>query len=106
MQIIKKITEHIEEEMDGVCGYIKFASEVKGHNEYIFETLMTIIPQEIKHVEMWHDVATREISKMKDLLKAQDKEVPQYMLDMWNEEHHEYIEEMAKIKYKIEMLKH
>lgn len=105
MRIIKAITEHIKEEMDGVCGYIKFASEVKGHNEYIFDTLMVIIPQEIKHIEMWHDAAVKEINKTKELFKSQSKEVPTYMLEMWNDEHQEYIEEMAKIKYKLEILK-
>lgn len=105
MKLIKAITAHIDEEMEGVCSYIKFASEVKGHNEYIFDTLMTIIPQEIKHIEIWHDAAVREINKTKETFKAQGKEIPVYMLDMWNEEHAEYLEEMAKIKYKLEILK-
>lgn len=105
MKLIKEITEHIHEEMEGVCDYIKFASKVKGENPYIFETLMEIIPQEIKHIELWHNVAVREINKMKDLLKSQGKEVPTYMLDAWEEEHEDYIEDMSKIKYKIELLK-
>ena len=41
MKLIKEITEHIEEEMDGICSYIKFANEVKGHNEHIFDILMS-----------------------------------------------------------------
>ena len=105
MKIIKEITEHIHEEMEGVCDYIKFAGKVKGENDYVFETLMEIIPQEIKHIELWHNVAIHEINKMKDFLKSQGKEVPPYMLEMWQDEHKDYIEDMAKIKYKIEVLK-
>ena len=105
MHLIKEITDHIEEEMDGVCSYIKFAHEVKDHNEAIFDTLMSIIPQEIKHIEIWHDAAVREINKTKDSFRLEGKEIPAYMLEMWKEEHEEYVEEMAKIKYKLDMLK-
>ena len=105
MKLIKEITEHIEEEMDGICSYIKFANEVKGHNEHVFDILMTVIPQEIKHVEIWHDAAMREINKIKDTFLSQGKEIPSYMLELWNEEHNDYIEEMAKMRYQLEMLK-
>ena len=105
MRIIKEITDHINEEIEGVCSYLHFAHEVKGENEYIFDTLMNIIPQEIKHIEIWHDVAIKEINKMKELLKSQNKEVPPYMLEIWQDEHEEYVETMAKIKYKLDILK-
>ena len=105
MKIIKEITEHIKEEMDGVCDYIKFANEVKGEDEIIFDALMTIIPQEIKHIEIWHDVAVKEISKIKQKLANDGKEIPEYMIDAWKDEHNKYIEDMSKIKYKLEILK-
>lgn len=105
MRLIKEITEHIEEEMDGICSYIKFANEIKGHNEHIFDILMTVIPQEIKHVEIWHDAAVKEINKIKETFISQGKEIPPYMLELWNDEHIDYMEEMAKIRYKLEMLK-
>ena len=105
MRIIKEITEHIDEEMEGVEEYIKFASQVKGNNDVVFNALMEIIPQEIEHIEIWHNVATREINKMKATMAQQGREVPPYMLEMWQDEHQEYVEDMAKIKYKVEMLK-
>lgn len=105
MKLIKEITEHIKEEMEGVCDYIKFANKVKGENEYIFGILLEVIPQEIKHVEIWHEAAVREINKTKNTLVAEGKEIPAYMLDMWQEEHEKYIEDMAKIKYKLDLLK-
>lgn len=105
MRIIRDITGYIDEEMDGVCEYIKFASAVKGHNDAVFNTVMEIIPQELEHIELWHNVAVREISKMKAMLAQQGKEVPPYMLEMWQDEHSKYVEDMAKIKYKIEVLK-
>ena len=105
MKIIKEIIEHINEEMDGVCEYIEFASKVQGEDEIVFDALMTIIPQEIKHIEIWHEVAVKGINKMKQKLASEGKETPIYMLEMWNDKHKEYIEEMAKIKYKLEMLK-
>ena len=105
MKIIKEITEHIKEEMEGVEDYIKFASKVKGEDEIVFDDLMTIIPQEIKHIEIWHEVAVKEIAKEREHLKIQGKEIPPYMLEMWQDEHEHYIEHMGKIKYKIELLK-
>lgn len=105
MRIIKEITEHINEEMEGVEDYIKFASQVKGNNDVVFSTLMEIIPQELEHIELWHNAAVREINKVKTALAQQGKEVPPYMLEMWQDEHQDYIEDMAKIKYKVEMLK-
>lgn len=105
MKIIKELSEYIDEEVDGICDYIKFASKVKGENSFIFDVIMEIIPQEIKHVEMLHEVAVREINKMKEMLKSQNKEIPSYMLEMWQEAHEEYIEQMAKIKYKLDLLK-
>lgn len=106
MRIIKQITEHINEEMDGVCDYIKFANQVKGENPYIYDTIMEIIPQEVKHIEMWHEVAVKEINKTKERLRSQGQEIPTYMLEMWQDEHEKYVEDMARIKYKIDMLKH
>jgi hypothetical protein len=105
MRIIKEITEHIKEEMEGVQDYIKFANHVKGHDENVFTTVMEIIPQEMKHIEMWHDAAVREINKAKEEMTRQGKEVPPLMLEMWQDEHEDYVEEMAKIKYKLDMLK-
>ena len=105
MKIIKEITEHIEEEMEGICEYIKFGSKVKHDNEYLYDAIITIIPQEIKHIEMLHDAVVREINKEREHLKMQGKEIPAFMLDIWNDEHEEYVEKMAKIKYKFETLK-
>ena len=105
MKIIKEITEHIDEELDGICEYIKFASKVKHEHEYLYNAIITIIPEEIKHIEMLHESVVREINKMRERLKAQGKEIPAYMLDIWNDSHAEYVEEMAKLKYKFETLK-
>ena len=105
MRIIKEITERINEEMEGVCDYIKLANHVKGNNDYIFNTIMEIIPQEMKHIEMWHEAAVREINKAKEEMARQGKEIPPLMLEMWQDEHEDYVEKMAKIKYKLDMLK-
>lgn len=36
---------------------------------------------------------------------AKGQVIPKYMLDQWNEEHEEYVEKMAKLKYELEMVK-
>ena len=105
MKIIKEITEHIEEEMEGINEYIHFAGKVKHEHEYLYDAIITIIPQEIKHIEMLHESVVREINKERERLKSQGKEIPAFMLETWNDEHEEYVEEMAKIKYKFETLK-
>ena len=105
MRIIKEITDHIKEEMDGICDYIKFANKVKGEHEHVYDTIMEIIPQEIKHVEMLHDTAVKEIEKARAKLSAEGKEIPAFMLEMWRAEHEDYIDKMAEIRYKIDILK-
>jgi hypothetical protein len=105
MKIIKEIAEHIEEEMDGICEYIRFANKAKAEHDYVYDVLMEIIPQEVKHVEMLHDAAVREIERARSKLSVQGKEIPPYMLEMWQEEHEEYIDKMAEIRYKIDILK-
>ena len=75
---------------------------IKSNNK---DAIITIIPQEIKHIEMLHESVVKEINKEREHLKSQGKEIPAFMLETWQEEHEEYVEEMAKIKYKFETLK-
>lgn len=105
MKEIKHLIDFIDEEMDGVKDYIKYASKVKGIDDITYSTIMEIIPQEVRHIELLHDTAVKEIEKAQSELKAKGKDIPEYMLDMWQEEHEDYIECMANLKYKIEMLK-
>lgn len=105
MKIIKHIVEFIDEEMDGVCDYIKFAEKHKGTEDGAYTMVLEIINQEIKHIEMWHEFAVKEIMKMRVAMKQSGKEVPPYMLEMWEEEHEKYTERMWKIRYKLDMLK-
>lgn len=105
MKEIKKIADFIEKETDGVNNYIKYACKVKGVDEVLFNTLLEIIPQELKHIELLHDTAIKELDKAKSSLKSQDKEIPDYMLELWEESHNNYIEHLSLLKYKFELLK-
>lgn len=59
----------------------------------------------MEHALFWHDVAVAEIEAQRKDMLAKGQVIPQYMLDQWNEEHEEYVEKMAKLKYELEMVK-
>ena len=52
-----------------------------------------------------HELAVKGIEKARADLKAKGIEVPAYMIAMWEDEHTGYVEEMAKIKYELELAK-
>ena len=49
--------------------------------------------------------AVKEIEKARAKLSAEGKEIPAFMLEMWRAEHEDYIDKMAEIRYKIDILK-
>lgn len=100
MRIIKKIAEQIEDEVHGAEEYIKCAIKYKNEYPALAETYYGLSVTEKNHADALHT----EVLKIIDSLKMKS-EVPQYMVEMWEEEHDEIIEKMSKVKVMIEMYK-
>lgn len=49
--------------------------------------------------------AVKAIEAKRAEMKAKGQEVPAYMQTMWDEEHAEYVEKVAKLKYALETAK-
>lgn len=102
MRIIKKITEQISEELCDAEKYIKCAMNQKSDFPQLADVYYKLSNEELGHANALHDQAVRLIDEWK---KKMEKEPPDYMKEMWNEEHDEFIEEMAEIKVMIDMYK-
>lgn len=105
MKEIKIITDRIKEEMEDVEEYICLAIHNKTTDTDAYNTYMALAGEEYDHAMKLHDLATREIGKLRRVLAEKHETPPQYMLDIWNEQHEKYIEKMGRLKYEIELSK-
>ena len=106
MKEIKNIVCYIKEELQDSKKYLDKTAEAKtqGLTE-IYQTAYKLAQDELSHALSWHDVAVNLINKKRQEMQQKGEKVPQFMLDTWNDEHKYYIEETAKIKYMIELLR-
>lgn len=106
MKIIKDIVDFIKDEIEGSEEYIEFAIKLKNDGNPNFKTFLDLAQVELDHASTTlHNVAISEINKQKEIMKANNQEVPKYMQTMWDEEHAELVKKSSEIKYEIEMLK-
>ena len=95
MTKIKKYVEEIKEELDGAKHYIETALEYKAMGDTArYNTYKEMSVQELGHAMNIHQFAVQDIEK----LKAVYPEVPQAMLDKWNDSHIDFVEKSAWIK--------
>ena len=106
MKEIKNIVCYIKEELQDSKKYLDKAADAKAQGSMeIYQTAYKLGQEELNHALSWHDVAVNLINRKKQEMQAKGEQVPQFMLDMWNDEHKYYIEEAAKLKYMIELLR-
>lgn len=105
MKEIKDIIAFIDDEIDGACEYIKYAVKMKGVDDLAYQTALKLAQTELEHVDAWHTVAVKAIEAKRAEMKAKGQEVPAYMQTMWDDEHAEYVEKVAKAKYALDMAK-
>lgn len=105
MKEIKDIIAFIDDEINGACEYIHYAVKMKGVDDLAYQTALRLAQTEMEHVDAWHTVAVKAIEAKRSEMKMRGQEVPAYMQEMWDDEHAEYIEKVAKLKYKLEMAK-
>lgn len=105
MREIKEIIAFIDDEIEGANEYIKYAVKMKGVNDLAYQTALRLAAIEMEHADSWHTVAVKAIEAKRAEMKAKGQTVPAYMLEMWDDEHEEYVEKVAKLKYKLEIAK-
>ncbi len=99
MRLIKKLVENIKEELHDAEKYAKLAAEYKDMPE-LSKAFVELGKQELTHADMLHTHAVKLI----DAERKKGVEPPKYMLEMWNEEHIEYIERAAQGGYFLQKI--
>jgi ferritin len=99
LKIIKKISSQIHEEAEGAMDYAKMAVHYKDEYPELARQYAEMAEQELGHANKLHDFVVKFIAKARETV-----EPPKWMLDIWEDEHKEIVEEVAKAKAMISMI--
>lgn len=94
MKDIKILSKHIREELQDAENYAKLALHYKDDDRSLSQAFEKLAGQELDHADILHAQATRLIKHKKET----GIEPPVSMLAVWNWEHENMIECVAKIK--------
>lgn len=97
MEIIKNISEKIDEELHDAEKYIKCAFKVEGDYPQLADTYYRLSLEEMNHVTMLHDSVIKIINTYK-----QSNEIPPGMQMLYDYLHERQIKWASKIKAKQE----
>ena len=101
MKQIKMLAREIREELRGAERYAKLANEYKGEDRQLADMYYELARQELKHAGMEHDQATRLIKDSKDR-----GNVPtDAMMQMWEFEHEQDLEDEKAVNILLDMYK-
>ena len=99
MKEIKDIVKQIREELEAADRYAKEAAKIKEVRSTDSSTYAEMARQELGHVDSLHNMAVRMIEKE----KALDQQVPPAMQAVWDWEHEQMIDRVARIKSLLSM---
>lgn len=99
MKTIKEIVEAIHEELEGAEDYAKKATQYKMDDKALADNYSMMAAQELEHVDKLHAQVVRMIKAH----QATGKEVPAAMQAVWDYEHRNFMDKVAKIKMLLEM---
>ena len=94
MTIIKKISEMIEEELEGAEHYAKCAVKHKDSDPTLAKVFYDISLDEMRHVNLLHE----EVVKMIETHRKEHGEPPAAMMAVWDYMHERHIEEANEVK--------
>ena len=94
MKIIKKLTDHITDEIKDATCYAKWALELKDEQRWLADTLYSISLDEMKHMGLLHDAVVKVIE---DYRKTEG-EPPAPMMAVYDYLHQKHIEAAQEAK--------
>ena len=94
MTIIKKISEMIEEELEGAEHYAKCAVKHKDSDPTLAKTFYDISLDEMRHVTLLRD----EVVKIIEMHRKEHGEPPAAMMAVWEYMHERHIEQANDVK--------
>ena len=94
MKIIKKLSEMIEDEIDGAKHYAKKALEYKAENRELADTLFNLSTEEMRHMQVLHGQVTRII----EAYRKEHGEPPPAMQAVYDYLHEKHIENAEEVK--------
>lgn len=94
MEIIKRISEMIDDELEGAEEYVKCALKHKEHHPELAKVFYEISTEEMRHVNMLHEQVSRLIQQH----RKEHGEPPAPMMAVYDYLHERHIEESAEIK--------
>ena len=100
MQVIMKLVEKIDDELEDAEKYIKCAYKTKDTYPTLAETYYKLSLEEMKHMTMLHDEVVKIINEYK-----KTNEVPAGMQAVYDYEHEREIKWASKIKAKQDNFK-
>lgn len=95
MEIIKQLSEQIDDELNDAHKYIKKALKVKDNYPQVADAYFRLSNEEMSHVNMLHDVVVAIINEVR-----QTQEVPPAMQAVYDYLHQRQIDKAARIKAK------
>nr|DAH52972.1 MAG TPA: hypothetical protein [Caudoviricetes sp.] len=99
MRVIKRLSEQILDEVEGVEDYAKDALTWRGTDDKLSRTYHELAEAEYGHVQRLHDEVVRKVAEARE----SGVEVPQSMLDAWDERHRAIIERMHSARTFLDM---
>ena len=94
MEIIKKLSGMIDDELEGACEYIKCALKYKEDQPNLSKTFYELSLEEMGHVNKLHS----EVTKLIENHRREHGEPPATMLAVYDYIHEKHIEKATKIR--------
>lgn len=94
MKFIKKLVDHLDEEIEGAKEYAEKFVECKAKGNVARANKYKEMAQdELKHATYIHEMAVQEIEELRKIYTP-----PAEMLEKWEKAHKEYVEKVAWVK--------
>lgn len=98
MKLIRKIADEISEELHSANKYATCAIKYKQEYPKLSQAYFDMAQDEITHAQTLH---SNVVALIEEVRKKETP--PEFMLQLWDEEHKKLIDKMAKVKTKLSL---